>query len=231
MKLTVKLSGGTPQKSYSHELPEKYGGYGEYLLENFRTEDFQPDFQIRLIWKNIKSINYSFLDPWQDRKVEVRVPYDTSDEKIVRFLRRKAPEIHEHFEKGKIHEQTLAETKPISKDERLKIMSMAQKEIPLRCQHFASIMGVTYKGIEFDWSKKAYGSCSLEGILTFNYCLMLAPAEEMDYVIVHELCHLLQFDHSKAFWDEVRKYYPTYKTQDQWEKENGDILRKRAGLS
>ena len=57
--------------------------------------------------------------------------------------------------------------------------------------------------------------------LNFNWKLILAPPEVLDYVVVHELCHLKEMNHSKAFWDEVGKVMPEYETYKLWLKENG----------
>ena len=70
-------------------------------------------------------------------------------------------------------------------------------------------------------NRKQGGSCSSEKNLNFNWKLILAPPEVLDYVVVHELCHLKEMNHSKAFWDEVGKVMPEYETYKLWLKENG----------
>ena len=57
--------------------------------------------------------------------------------------------------------------------------------------------------------------------MNFNWKLILAPPEVLDYVVVHELCHLKEMNHSKAFWNEVEKVMPEYETHKLWLKENG----------
>ena len=69
--------------------------------------------------------------------------------------------------------------------------------------------------------EKRWGSCSSKGNLNFNCLLMLAPSEILDYVVVHELCHRKQMNHSKAFWLEVEKVLPDYKESIEWLKEEG----------
>ena len=67
--------------------------------------------------------------------------------------------------------------------------------------------------------------CSSKGNLNFNCLLMLTPLEVIDYVVVHELCHRKEMNHSKAFWAEVEKVIPNYKEQVKWLKENvGQII-------
>ena len=86
---------------------------------------------------------------------------------------------------------------------------------------FARLMGVSYRNITIREQKTRWGSCSSEKNLNFNWKLILAPPEVLDYVVVHELCHLKEINHSKAFWDEVGKVMPEYETYKLWLKENG----------
>ena len=69
--------------------------------------------------------------------------------------------------------------------------------------------------------KTRWGSCSSKGNLNFNCLLMLTPPEVIDYVVVHELCHRKEMNHSWAFWAEVEKVLSGYKEQVKWLKENG----------
>ena len=88
--------------------------------------------------------------------------------------------------------------------------------IPKRVRHFAGQMGERYKNITIKNQKKRWGSCSSDRNLNFNWRLMMMPEEIIDYVVVHELCHLKQMNHSKAFWDEVEKILPNYKIRKKW---------------
>ena len=79
-------------------------------------------------------------------------------------------------------------------------------------------------GIRIAAQKSRWGSCSSRGTLSFNWKLMLAPPEVLDYVVVHELCHLVEMNHSKAFWDLVGSILPDYKRLRKWLKDNGASL-------
>ncbi len=72
--------------------------------------------------------------------------------------------------------------------------------------------------------KRKWGSTSSKGTITFNWKLMMAPKNIIDYVIIHELTHLIHMNHSKLFWNELHKYYPDYKMARNWLKSNGYLL-------
>lgn len=82
-----------------------------------------------------------------------------------------------------------------------------------------------FKG-EFDNVIK-WGSCSSKGNLNFNCLLMLTPQKVIDSVVVHELCHRKEMNHSDKFYAEVLRVFPEYWTWDKWLKDNGDMLMKR----
>ena len=94
-------------------------------------------------------------------------------------------------------------------------------ELAVRVAYYAEKLGVSYGKITLRQQKTRWGSCSSEKNLNFNWKLILAPPEVLDYVVVHELCHLKEMNHSKAFWDEVGKVMPEYETYKLWLKENG----------
>ena len=104
------------------------------------------------------------------------------------------------------------------------LADQALEIIPTRVEYFAKIIGVTYGNITIRNQKTRWGSCSSKGNLNFNCLLMLAPPEVLDYVVVHELCHRKQMNHSKAFWTEVEKVFPDYKKSIKWLKEEGSQI-------
>ena len=103
----------------------------------------------------------------------------------------------------------------------------AKMVIPLRVAYFAPIIGVTYQHITIRHQKTRFGSCSSKGNLNFNCLLMLAPWEVLDYVVVHELCHRRVMNHSSAFWAEVERYMPEYRSHRKWLKDHGGELIRR----
>lgn len=86
---------------------------------------------------------------------------------------------------------------------------------------WADRMDVTYGRVTIRDQKTRWGSCSSRGNLNFNWRLLLMPEDVMDYVVVHELAHRREMNHSAAFWKIVETYLPDYRIRRQWLKENG----------
>lgn len=100
----------------------------------------------------------------------------------------------------------------------------AKKQFTARCAYYHTFTGGTYTSITVRDQKTRWGSCSSKGTLSFNYRLIFAPPAVLDYVVVHELCHLTQMNHSKAFWNMVERVMPDYKLSKNWLKEHGHEL-------
>lgn len=161
-----------------------------------------------------------------DLSVTVRAPRSVSEKDIEEILKKKEAWISKHIEKIKETKERF-ETEPTEKLTREKVIALAEealKVIPERVEYFAKVIGVTYGKITVRNQKTRWGSCSSKGNLNFNCLLMLAPPEVLDYVVVHELCHRKQMNHSKAFWLEVEKVLPDYKEARKWLKEEGSQM-------
>lgn len=161
-----------------------------------------------------------------DLSVTVRAPYSASEKVIEEILKKKEAWISRHIEKIKKTKERF-EAEPTEKLTREKVIALAEealKVIPARVEYFAKVIGVTYGKITIRNQKTRWGSCSSKGNLNFNCLLMLAPPEVLDYVVVHELCHRKQMNHSKAFWLEVEKVLPDYKEARKWLKEEGSQM-------
>jgi len=100
----------------------------------------------------------------------------------------------------------------------------ARTKITARVEYFHSITGGHYTSITIRDQKTRWGSCSSRGTLSFNYRLIFAPGKVLDYVVVHELCHLTHMDHSENFWNMVRSIMPEYKEYKLWLREHGSEL-------
>ena len=164
-----------------------------------------------------------------DLRVVVRAPRHMRDADIACFLQKQAAWIAAHTE---IMRQRIAARKerrqpPLSAAEIAALTADARTVIPARVAHFAPIVGVRYGEIHIRHQKSRWGSCSAKGNLNFNCLLMLCPPEVLDYVVVHELCHRLEMNHSPRFWAAVERVMPAYAVPKNWLKENGSRLIER----
>ncbi len=90
----------------------------------------------------------------------------------------------------------------------------------LRCKFYAGNMGVRYNSINLSGAKHRWGSCYSSGNLRFNWRLVMAPKDIIDYVVVHELAHLVEPNHSSRFWAIVDKVFQDHREAKQWLKDN-----------
>lgn len=156
-------------------------------------------------------------------EVLVRCPRRMSNADIRRFVESKSGWIEKHLEK-----RTAAARLPVFTDEQLQVLArQARQTIPERVAHFAPLVGVTYGRITIRSQHTLWGSCSGKGNLNFNCLLMLTPPEVLDYVVVHELCHRKEMNHSARFWAEVGQVLPDYEIPRKWLRENGTALISR----
>jgi predicted metal-dependent hydrolase len=100
----------------------------------------------------------------------------------------------------------------------------AKAFISERVKHWSRRMNCTYNDIRFKDLKSRWGSCSQRGNLNFNWRLIGAPIEVIDYVVVHELSHRFEMNHSQRFWKKVEEFVPNYPSAKQWLKTNGGLL-------
>lgn len=182
--------------------------------------------EIEIIKSNRKTIA---IEVRQDLRVIVRAPKRASNREIMKLVEQKQDWIAKHLAHMQIrYEETRrAKEKQFTDDDIRKMKDEAKRVIPDRVKYYADIMGVTFGKITIKNQKTRWGSCSSKGSLNFNCLLMLTPDKVRDYVVIHELCHLKQMNHSKMFWAEVEKVMPDYKVYRQWLSQNGNMLIER----
>ena len=103
-----------------------------------------------------------------------------------------------------------------------------------RVSHWGGRMGLAAARIRVKDQRSLWGSCSPSGTLNFNWRLTLAPPEVLDYVVIHELAHLKEMNHSRRFWAVVSEFCPEHKARRRWLRENGRALyaaRRRVSTS
>lgn len=161
-------------------------------------------------------------------EVLVRAPIALPEQEILRFVDEKSEWISKHLQKLQKDREYLCEEGSFTKEELEKLVKFAKQVIPEKVAYYARIMDVSYGKISVRKQKTRWGSCSREGNLSFNVLLMMAPPEVLDYVVVHELSHRLEMNHSPRFWSHVETVLPGYKKSRKWLKENGNRLMIRA---
>lgn len=100
----------------------------------------------------------------------------------------------------------------------------AEDIIPLKVTAYSQLTSLFPTNIKIRQYRARWGSCNNRGELSFNYLLMMLPIDVVDYVIVHELCHLQHLNHSKEFWQLVSQHFPNYIQAKQWMKTNQSAL-------
>lgn len=195
----------------------------EYMDERIRNKNNQEKFTCgELEYQVIRSARKTMtLEVRRDGNVIVRAPLRTGLPRIKRFVNQKQEWVLGCLERTKEYREQKPLSADLSESKRNVYIRKAKETITKRVSYFARLMGVSYRNITIREQKTRWGSCSSEKNLNFNWKLILAPPEVLDYVVVHELCHLKEMNHSKAFWDEVGKVMPEYETYKLWLKENG----------
>lgn len=115
----------------------------------------------------------------------------------------------------------------LSEEDIKQLVEKAYNYIPERVAFYAQKLDVHPRRITIRNQKTRWGSCSAKGNLNFNCLLMMAPQKVIDSVIVHELCHLLEMNHSPKFYEYVLNVFPDYYECHAWLKDNGQELMER----
>lgn len=162
------------------------------------------DLDYKVVYSGRKTISLCV----KDGVLVVKAPYGTRKQRIESLVSSHEDWINKHIkkqiEKNKKYEGLT--------EERIAELRKAAKQIlPAKVAYYAKIIGLKYSRITITSAKTRFGSCSSKGNLAFSYRLMMYPEEAIDYVVVHELAHLVEMNHSPAFYKVVAKILPDYK--------------------
>ena len=144
----------------------------------------------------------------KDGVLTVKAPYGTKQKRIDDLISSHEAWINKHIKKqreknekyGNLTDEMIAE-----------LRKTAKQILPLKVSYYAKIMGLKYGRISITGAMTRFGSCSSKGNIAFSYRLMMYPDEAIDYVVVHELAHLKEMNHSPAFYKIIAKVLPDYK--------------------
>ena len=178
------------------------------------------DIEYTLVRSSRKTLS---LEITPEGKLLVRAPRRLPEKTIREFVLSKESWIRQKLRK--------VESRPVlpklTPAELEALKRRAKEYLPGRVALYAPRVGVSYGRITIRAQRSRWGSCSREGNLNFNCLLMLCPSEVRDYVVIHELCHRKQMNHSPAFWVEVERIMPSCRLHRQWLKDNGSCLIAR----
>ena len=160
-----------------------------------------------------KSVRKTLTLTVKNWELVVKAPLQISREKIDQFVKKHTKWIDKRMNQ---QENSLINPKLIPQ-----YKQQARKIITQKVEFFAHKYGFCYNTIKITSAKTRWGSCTSKWNLNFSYRLVLTPDDVIDYVVVHELCHLRQMNHSVKFWKEVETILPDYKTQNTRLRRNG----------
>ena len=163
------------------------------------------------------------LELQPDGSVLVRAPQRMSMPRIRAFVEQNRGWIEQRLQK--LRQQPPVQK--LSEQELAALKKAAKPRFAERAAYFAPLLGVRCQRIAIRCQRSKWGSCSGKGNLNFNCLLLLAPSEVLDYVVVHELCHLLEMNHSPRFWALVEGILPDYAERRRWLREHGAALLAR----
>ena len=152
----------------------------------------------------------------RDGRAVVRAPYGVKKEFIDRFVAEH--EVWLARAREKQQNRRLAHPEPTD-EERKALLARAKEYLPMRVDYWSGIMGLTPTGLKITSARTRFGSCSGKNSLCFSWRLMQYPPEPIDYVVVHELAHILHHDHSPAFYALIERYMPDWRERMKLLKE------------
>ncbi|MBE6633092.1 MAG: M48 family metallopeptidase [Ruminococcaceae bacterium] len=173
-----------------------------------------------LEYRVIRSSRKTLCLQWKNNELLVRAPKRTSEETIAKFVERHRDWVEKRLQK----KDAQGVPPPLTEAELEALYRRAREVLPKRVAYFAPLVGVTYGRVTVRCQKTKWGSCSGKGNLNFNCLLMLTPSEVIDYLVVHELCHRKEMNHSSRFYRLVERVLPNYRAPRKWLKEHGGSI-------
>ena len=180
--------------------------------------------EIEVIRSRRKTLALEVLD---DGRVRIRAPLRCSKVKMRRFVEEHSAWIERKLQDAQRRRAEIEQVVPLTEEELRALQNRGKAVFPERAAYFAPLVGVRYGRVSVRKQRSKWGSCSTAGNLSFNCLLLLAPPEVLDYVVVHELCHRLEMNHSPRFWAEVRRVCPDYERCRRYLREHGSALMAR----
>lgn len=148
----------------------------------------------------------------KDGTVQVKAPLKRSKKFIDAFVERNSRWIEQQRRK---HSENASQGKPLTDEEIKRLKKKAKAVLSEKTEYYAKVMGVEYSGVKITSAKTRWGSCSGQNSICYSYRTMLLDDDLQDYIVVHELSHIRQKNHSKAFYKEIEKVLPDYRQRQE----------------
>ena len=155
-----------------------------------------------------------------EARLVVRAPLHLPSEAIDHFIQQKRRWIERQMAR------LAARPRPqvLTEEERAGWRRVAREKIIERCRYFSELTGYSPISVRINNARSRWGSCGAKGTINFSWRLALAPSAVIDYVVVHELAHLIERNHSARFWRRVAEVIPDHNLHRRWLRQNGHLL-------
>ncbi|QWC18212.1 SprT family zinc-dependent metalloprotease [Halorubrum sp. 2020YC2] len=193
------------------------------VLPDDSTTDPEELLKENAVWVLEKKRKYdAYREQIPDREFEEgeRFPYLGEQYEIVVEQRPASQVVENEFRLAKHHVEQTSIKRALETLYRRKARELFEN----RANHFSEEIGVEYDKIEVRNQRTKWGSCSTTGTLGLNWRLMMAPSDIVDYVVVHELAHLREQNHTDEFWSLVAEHDPEYTEHSEWLEDNSTSL-------
>ena len=186
-----------------------------------------PPFCVMMNYQLIKTKRKTIAVSVRDGIVIVRAPLRTTRREADAFVKKYEDWISSQLEKDAARRRETDAVPKLTQQEIADLYARAKEAIPDRVRYYAERLGADYGRVTIRCQRSRWGSCSAKRNLNFNCLLMLAPDEVIDAIVVHEVCHLKEMNHSARFYALVLSLYPDYHRWNQWLKDNGRLILAR----
>lgn len=160
-----------------------------------------------------------------DGTVTIRAPRGISQTHIDNFLKEKKNWIIKNVTKAKKRQLKSRDfSQKITPEQIPQLKRRARQMLTERADYFSERYDLSYKSIRLSSARTRWGSCGHENNLNFNWVIMFAPPEVIDYLVAHELAHTKYKNHQKSFWELVARMHPEYRQSRKWLRENAYLL-------
>ncbi|MDE6433572.1 MAG: M48 family metallopeptidase [Lachnospiraceae bacterium] len=152
----------------------------------------------------------------------VQAPMSMKDKEIEKFIKQKEFWIYKQAKRYEDYEEEFLEQEHLRKLPLAKRKELAYDLVKAKTDTYCEKIGVSYEKIRITTAKSYWGCCTKsKGTIAYIWQVILLPEKMVDYIVVHELCHMIEANHSKAFWNKVEEHMPDYMARRRWLKENG----------